>query len=92
MALQINLRNGVCMIEGSINTTTAKMFKSHVKALMDKIGNVTINIDNVKEIDVTGLSVLREFYLNHKNSKGAFSITGNGCKEIYHDFKIYGIA
>ncbi len=92
MALQINFKNGVCMIDGSINTTTAKMFKRHIRALMDKLGEVTINIENVKEIDVTGLSVLREFYVNQKKNKNVFSIIGHGCKEIYHDFKTYGIA
>ena len=55
---------------------------------MVKYNKVTINIDKVDQIDVIGLSVLKHFYLSClMNYNRAFYIVGNGCKEIYDEFR-----
>ncbi|WP_299361846.1 STAS domain-containing protein [Winogradskyella sp.] len=92
MALQIKENNGVFELEGAINNATAQSFKMHVDALMLSNEQVTINIGKVNEIDVTGLSVLRELLMNSKNTNQSFYIVGYGCKEIYDDFNDMRIA
>ncbi|MEM9680124.1 MAG: STAS domain-containing protein [Bacteroidota bacterium] len=87
MALQIKENNGVFELEGAINNATAQSFKTHINALMLTSEQVTINIEKVNEIDLAGLSVLRELYTISKKENQSFYIIGYGCKEIYHDFK-----
>lgn len=90
MALTINNENGVFMIVGAINATTAQHLENHFNSLLDNNHEVTINIDKVNFIDTFGLSALRRLYQNStENQKKAFYIVGNGCKEIYDDFRYH---
>jgi len=52
------------VVVGQINTTTLEPFPFHLNCIIDKNGKMTINIDQVNQIDANGVSVLREFYLN----------------------------
>ncbi|OIQ30362.1 MAG: hypothetical protein BM564_03055 [Bacteroidetes bacterium MedPE-SWsnd-G2] len=93
MALKITEKNGIFMVEGAINTATSKYFESHIWAIINKYNNVTINIDNVNYIDSNGLSILRNVYLSCLMKYNiAFYIVGNGCKEIYDDFRFNKVA
>ena len=87
MALQIKENNGVFELEGAINNATAQSFKMHMNALMLSNQQITINIEKVDEIDITGLKALKELYMNSKGKDQSFYIVGYGCKEIYHDFR-----
>ena len=89
MALKITDQNGLFIIEGSINSVTSKHFENHLEEIINKNNKVTINIDKVNQIDSIGLSILKHFYNSClRNYNKAFFIVGNGCKEIYDDFKI----
>lgn len=87
MALRIEEKNGVFFIDGIINSDTSQAFKNHMDFIMETYGNVTINIDKVNEIDLNGLSVLKQFYTHSNRNAKDFFIVGYGCKEIYDDFK-----
>ncbi len=86
MALKITELNGIFLIEGSINSTTAINFKNHFEAILDIDKRLTIDIDNVTEIDTTGMETLRELYSKAIHHNRPFYIVGTGCKEIYDDF------
>jgi len=92
MALKITEQNSIFVIEGSINSATAKSFQNHLNILINHYSEVTINIDKVNNIDEHGLSILREFHLNALRFKRGFWIIGNGCKEIYDEFKFEKVA
>ena len=88
MALTILDENGVFKISGDVNSSTSKHFEDHFKEIMKKNGEITINIDKVNHIDKTGVTVLRNLYFYClMNCNVALHITGNGCKEIYDDFR-----
>ena len=87
MALIVTDQNGIFTVSGSINSTTSESFRNHLDTIINSYKNVTINIDNVNQIDANGLSVLREFYLDGLRYNRDFFIIGNGCKEIYDEFK-----
>ncbi|MEO1029833.1 MAG: STAS domain-containing protein [Bacteroidota bacterium] len=87
MALQIKENNGVFILEGAINTTTAQSLKIHMDTMLLNNEEVTIHIGKVNEIDRAGLSILRELYTNSKRDNQAFYIIGYGCKDLYHDFR-----
>ncbi|MBT8266818.1 MAG: STAS domain-containing protein [Bacteroidia bacterium] len=87
MALKISEQNGTFFIQGRINTTTATNFKSHFKFLLETNTGLTLNIDAIEEIDVAGLNALYDIYNQAIIYKKKFYIVGNGCKEIYNEFK-----
>lgn len=88
MALKITEDKGIFILDGPINSETVMSLKSHLDYLTAKFNRVTINIDKVNEIDVKGMSILRQFHLNSFETKSSFSIVGFGCKEIYDDFNL----
>lgn len=92
MSLQISNKNGTFNLTGKINTTTASAFKTHMKFVFKTQKEVVINIDNVQEIDVAGVSTLKELYMHALVYNKTFYITGNGCKDIYHDFRYHNVA
>jgi anti-anti-sigma regulatory factor len=87
MALTIREKNNVFTIEGSINANTASNFQSHLEMLLNAFGELTIDIENVSEIDTNGLAAIRALYDNALNYNRGFFIVGTGCKEIYDEFR-----
>ncbi|MBO6605720.1 STAS domain-containing protein [Psychroserpens sp.] len=87
MALRIEEKNDVFFLDGILNSDTSQVFKKHMDFIMETNGYVTINIDKLNEIDLNGLSVLKQFYRQSNKNAKDFFIVGYGCKEIYGEFK-----
>ncbi len=87
MALKIKDNNGTFFINGSINASTVKQFKNHIEFLILYTKELTLNIDGVKNIDSNGMRVFRELYTTALISNKDFYVVGNGCKDIFNDFK-----
>jgi len=92
MTLQIFKKNGIFYLNGRLNSSTVKIFITYFKYNLSRNKNVTINIDDVIEIDKSGLEAMRNFTKVAILKQKAFSIVGNGCKEIYDDFKQTNLA
>jgi anti-anti-sigma regulatory factor len=92
MALQILECNGTFNITGKINTTTSNSFITYFTHILKIHDEVTINIDNVKEIDKGGLEAIKALHTNAIENQKELSITGYGCKEIYCDFTYHKAA
>ncbi|WP_303317950.1 STAS domain-containing protein [Flavivirga abyssicola] len=86
MALKITDQNGTFLVEGTINTTTALNFQNHLEAILNTYETLTIDIENVTEIDASGMQALRALYNNALIYNRPFYIVGTGCKEVYDDF------
>jgi anti-anti-sigma regulatory factor len=86
MSLTIKENNGVFLVEGAINSTTSNSFKMHMESLFQNNKELVINIDRTTEIDTIGVSVLKSLYMYSLHHTKEFYITGNGCKELFHDF------
>lgn len=87
MALTIKENNGEFLLEGAINSSTAKDLKNHCEALLNAFGQLTINIEKITAIDTNGLAALRSLYNSALKYNQSFFITGTGCKEIYNEFR-----
>ena len=87
MSLTIINNENVFHMSGPLNTQTADAFKNHASFFLQNEEELTINIDQVNEIDQYGLKKLNELYLEARNSHKEFFITGNGCREVMEDFK-----
>lgn len=87
MALQILEENGTFELHGSLTTATTKSFIMHFEHMINTVKNITINIDNVNTIDATGVEALKMVMTNALRSNHIFSVIGNGCKDIYDEYK-----
>ena len=86
MALQILENNGTFHLEGNLNATTSRSFIIHFEHLISRLKKVTVNIEKVKEIDRNGVTAFKILLANALRNNKLFSITGNGCEDIYKDF------
>lgn len=86
MALQISEKNGMFHLKGKINTSTLQAFNTYFEYNLSQHKSIEINIDDVKEIDKSGLEAMWNFIQIALLENKAFSIVGYGCKEIYDHF------
>ena len=87
MTLEISKKNEIFYLNGRLNSSTLKSFTTYFEYNLSQNKNVTINIDHVIEIDKSCLEAMRNFTKIAILKQKVFSIVGNGCKEIYDDFK-----
>lgn len=92
MALQILENNGTFYLQGDITTTTSRAFIVYFEQLLRSFKNITVNIDQVKEIDKKGVSAFKKLYINALRENKLFSVVGNGCKDIYDEFNHQEVA
>ena len=87
MALTITEKHGVFLIEGSINASTAKHFIDHCEAILDANGELTIHIENVKEIDANGIRAIEVLYKSALSQNRGFMIIGNINRDLYEELR-----
>ena len=92
MTLKISKKNKIFYLNGRLNSSTLKSFITYFEYNLSRNKNVTINIDDVIEIDKSGLEAMHNFTKIAILKQKVFSIIGNGCKEIYDDFKQTNLA
>ncbi|EDP71254.1 hypothetical protein FBALC1_02182 [Flavobacteriales bacterium ALC-1] len=83
MSLTIKENNGVFMVDGSINGSTAEQFKMHCQSILNANGELTIHIENVTEIDTSGVNAIQALYINARKQNRGFMVIGNISKNIY---------
>ncbi|WP_299120311.1 STAS domain-containing protein [uncultured Winogradskyella sp.] len=83
MSLTIKENNGVFLVEGAINASTVKHFKNHCETLLNAFGELTIHIENVTEIDASGINAIQVLYKNALKLNKGFMVIGNISKNIY---------
>ncbi|WP_100924950.1 hypothetical protein [Tenacibaculum sp. SZ-18] len=86
MSLQVTQKNGALHLKGRINTSTSRLFIIYLEHYAEKLKNVVINIDKVKEIDRDGIEAIKTVWAIALKKNKKFSIRGLGCKDIYDHF------
>ncbi|GAA3629576.1 STAS domain-containing protein [Flavivirga jejuensis] len=92
MALKITYKKGIFVTEGTINAMTALNFKNHIEAAIRDLEDLVINIENVTEIDTSGMEALRSIYASAIACDKKFYVVGTGCKEVYDDLYLSSVA
>ena len=87
MSLQISKQNGIFYLDGRINSTTLKSFKTYFKYNLSQSKKIIINIDNVLEIDRSGVDAIYNFIKKAISKQKIFSVIGHGSKDIYDCIK-----
>lgn len=86
MALQILEQNGTFHLQGTLNSNPSRSLIIQFEYMMQKIQNLTINIDKVSRIDASGVEALKTLMAIALRNGNELSIVGNGSKDIYDDY------
>ncbi|WP_299250648.1 STAS domain-containing protein [uncultured Lacinutrix sp.] len=92
MALTISQQDNTITLEGKLNATTVRNFKMHFGLIQNPFRNLTIDFDEVTEIDESALYTLKEMYKNEALKSNPFFVTGFRSEEIYEDYQFSNIA
>ncbi|OUR94598.1 hypothetical protein A9Q87_02890 [Flavobacteriales bacterium 34_180_T64] len=87
MALTITENNKTFYLSGKLNEVTSDSLIMHIKYLMKVYDELTLNIDEVSEIDANGVRALKMLYKNALINNDIFHIVGYGCKEVYDELR-----
>ena len=92
MALTITQQDTTLFLEGTLNATTVKPFKTHFDFIQNPFKNLTVNLDKVIEMDASALQTLKEMYKNEALNHNPFFVSGFRSEEIYEDYQFLNIA
>ncbi len=87
MDLQITNCNNFFKVKGTLNKDTLEIFKTEFKNIFNRVGTLTISIENVESIDKYGVNVLTELHQEAIAKNKSLAIIGLGCKDLYNHFK-----
>ncbi|GAA0738800.1 MULTISPECIES: STAS domain-containing protein [Flavobacteriaceae] len=92
MALSITRNEKTFEVKGRINAATASYFQAHFAIALNSGNGLSIDINNVTEIDSNGMRALKSLYEKAEAWKKPFYILGNGCKEIFDELRLKNVA
>ena len=86
MSLVISKNEETFYLNGALNISTLNYFTNFFNSNLISTEEVVLNIDNVIEFDWHALSEIKGLARTTILNKNAFSIVGNGCKQICECF------
>lgn len=92
MALTIKENHGVYSVVGSLNATTATNFQMYFENILNTSDTLTIDIENIEEIDYNGVNAIKILYVNAKTTDKHLLIIGNVSEHIYNSLQTIKIA
>lgn len=92
MSLRVTENQGTYYVKGNINSTNLVFFNGYFESIFNNVNFATINIEEVKEIDIEGLTAIGSIINRFINNGKKLYIAGNGCKDIYDHFSETQIA
>jgi len=92
MANTIKEKSDVFILQGKINSSTAHQLTAHLEYLLSLNKKLTINIDEVTNIDEKGILALFQLQVYALRYNYRFSIVGKGSREIYSEFNYRNVA
>ena len=92
MGLHVSQKKGKYYLKGKLNSATSRFFIIYFEHTIKQHKSVTINIDNVSEINKDGLEAISTLMAIALRNEKLFLVIGYGCKEIYDDFNQMNVA
>lgn len=92
MALQITKTKGVFYLKGKINSSTVRFFVNYFEHSILHRKKITINLNEIKEIDSDGLNAIKKLMVMALKYKKTFSAVGYNAKDIYDHFESMEVA
>ena len=85
MTLKIIKTDSLIQLNGNLNINNFKKVEKKVNRFLKKKSKITLNIDNVNEIDTGAVDSIVKIFENALNSDKQIDIVGNGTKDIYDE-------
>lgn len=76
MGLRFKQKEEVIFVEGTIDSTSIKKFKSHLEFLVLYCQSLKINLDGAEFEDQKGIGILKDVYKSSVPANKTFSIVG----------------
>lgn len=92
MTLTIKKNHGLFSVAGAITAATAQHFQTYFENVLESSGDLTIDIENINEIDEDGVNAIRVLYNNARNFERGFLIIGNVSKHIFESIRSIKVA
>lgn len=92
MSLTIKENFGLFSVSGAINAATAEYFQTHFETILNASGDLTIDIENINEIDEDGINAIRVLYNNALKFDRGFLIVGNVSQHIFESIRSIKVA
>lgn len=84
MGLEIRKIGDVFYLNGNINASTIRMLKNHFNYTYDLGNNIILNLDQVKQIDASGMRALEEIYKDSQECHQRLCITGIRFYQLFN--------
>lgn len=86
MTLRILKKKSVYHVKGEIVSPNVSLLLNYFIKKINKKNKVTLNIEEARQIDRSGLNAIKELMTLASKKQKNFFIVGGGCKEIYDHF------
>ncbi|CAM1371022.1 STAS domain-containing protein [Tenacibaculum xiamenense] len=85
MPLKITKSDDLFYLKGDLNVTNFKKVEKKVNNFLKKQSNVTLNINDVNEIDTRAVNCIAQMFTDALSHKKQVNIVGYGTKDIYDE-------
>lgn len=92
MILTIKKNHGLFSVAGAINSETAQHFQTYFENVLEKSGDLTIDIENINEIDEDGINAIGVLYNNARNFERGLLIIGHVSQHILESIRSIKVA
>ena len=92
MALTITRNEKIFKVKGQINSITAGYFKTHFTITLNSSKELTIDINEVTEIDQSGVKAFESIYNDAQSWNKPFYILGAGNKSLLDELRSSKVA
>jgi len=87
MDLKITNCNNFFKVKGTLNKDSLDIFKAEFKGIFNRVGTLTISVEEVESIDKYGVNALTELHQESIAKNKSLAIIGFGAKDLYNHFK-----
>jgi hypothetical protein len=87
MELEISSYNNFFKMKGILSKRNLGVFRNEFNNVFDRVGALTISIENIEWMDKYGVNALAELHYEAISKNKKMSIIGLGCKDLYEHFK-----
>ncbi len=92
MALEILYQNNTVELKGELDATNVTKFRSYFKNIFDQFDVFTVNIGELKRVDVDGVTAFEELYKQSVLKSKRLYLTGYGSRDLYDHLRMVKVA
>lgn len=92
MTLTIKKNHGLFSVAGTLNSETAQHFQTYFENILEESDDLTIDIENIIDIDEDGINAIRVLYNSARNFERGFLVIGRVSQHILESIRSIKVA